>query len=105
MRSKEKEPTFTSLVESWLSQQDDFRTVQEIVDGTGVNVNRVRAALHNAKNFKAASFLVDNGITYWYATPESDTRTKHVEERVREEPGTRRARKGRSSPGGGLRQS
>ena len=105
MRNQAKEPTFTSIIEGWLAKQDDFRTVKEIMEGTGVNQNRVCATLSHGKKYKAIDFMVDNGVTYWFSTPDTDMRTKHVEEKVREEPGSRRARKANSRTGGAVRKS
>lgn len=81
---KHKETTSTSIVFAKLVAAMDFMTVRQLVDSTGVSCNRVTAALCNLRNYKAADFIADANGTWWYATPESDTRTKTVEERVPE---------------------
>lgn len=98
----DKEPTFTYTVETWLAEQDDFKSFTEIRLGTGLSYNRVSAALSNARKFKAADFMVQDGITYWFLTPESDTRIRHVEEKAREDnPRKPRRVKGSTNPGAG----
>lgn len=87
-----KEPTFTSIVENWMKQQDDFVTLDQIKAGTTLNTNRVSACLTHFYRRKVVDFIVSDGKTYWYATPDTDDRTRVVEEKVPEEQGSRKPR-------------
>ena len=96
-----KAPTITSIVELALREADDFMTVPAIMDRTGLSINRVTASLVHLRNFGAIEFVSQPSpggtapVTYWFATPGSDRRQKKLEERVREEEGTRSPRRSR----------
>lgn len=82
-------PTYQSRVEGELASAADFLTVEMICRRTGIDREHVFVALHSAFKYRAADFIKENGHTYWFATPSTDTRTKHVAERAPEEPGSR----------------
>lgn len=89
-KNKVAEPSFVSIVEKALREADDFMSLREVREVTGMNVNRATASLNHLWKFKVADFMSQNGVTFWYYTPETDRRTKIVPERVREDQGTRR---------------
>lgn len=94
IKGRGKEPSFTSLVWEYLQMMGDFATVAELIAShPDLNINRVTASLASLYKNHAVDFLVSEGVTYWFSTPETDTRTRVVEERVREEPGTRKTRR------------
>lgn len=85
----DRQPSFVSLVLDELKRADDFLTLAQLHDRVPeLNVNRSTASLAHLRKFRAADFIVSDGITYWYATGE-DTRTRTTEERVREAEGSR----------------
>ena len=86
---KRKEPTCTSVVLEYLVKLNDFATRQDIAKQTGFTDNQVSAALSHLNNRKAVDFAYSNHVIHWFATPETDNRTKQVRERTPEEPGTR----------------
>lgn len=89
--SKAKEPTFISRVERTLNEADDFLTVHRIISLSGLTHNRVTASLHHLYKSGAVAFIEgDGGVSYWYATPDTDKRQIKHEVRRHEEPGTRK---------------
>lgn len=86
-------PTWTHLVFEYLRVSDDFVTTAQIKAAVNGNFNQIGAALSHLHKRKAVDFMVAEGVTYWFATPDTDNRSKQVEERVPEEPGSRRTRK------------
>lgn len=78
------ETTATFLVFTALKDANDFLTVPQLRERTGQSVNRVSAALHMLRTYKAVECLHSDGYLWWYATPENDTRTKTVDERAPE---------------------
>ena len=85
MVRKAREPTVTSLVFDLLVRADDFLKRNEIAEATGANPNQVSAALTHLYRCKAIDAVACQDRLWWFATPESDTRTMTVDERVKEE--------------------
>jgi len=96
---KRKEPTWTSLVMELLERQDDFMTVEMIIESlggqlTGANRNRIYAALFHLRKHRAVDCVVEpDGKAWWYSTSKEDDRIRTVLERVLEPPGNRKRRK------------
>lgn len=94
-----KEPTTVSLVYAVLFNSGDFRTAQQLVEETRQSPNRVSAALFSLFHYKAVAAMpvpvpgFSRPALYWYATPDTDTRSRTVEMRAPEKKG--RARKPR----------
>lgn len=87
---RDKAPTYQSRVETVLREADDFRTVAEITEVSGVDPQHVFSALWILhRTYTGAEFIKSNGRTYWFLTPETDTRLRTVDERKLEEPGSR----------------
>lgn len=87
------EPTFTSLTERCLQEADDFLTVAQVMASCPeLTRKRAFASLCHLKKFGAVDFMVDAGVTYWFASPGGDRRSFTYEERQREEPGHRKPR-------------
>lgn len=87
-------PSKVSLVEEQIRLKDDFITQKQLgslLEGKA-NGNQISAALHLLKRYKAIDSMESDGQLWFYGTPESDTRTKTIETRVIEEPGTRAKR-------------
>lgn len=92
----DRRPTWTSLVLDALVQADDFLNLTEIMARTGASMTRATAALHHLCKSRAIESVVGGDEKlWWFATPEQDSRLRHVDERVPEEPGSRRKRKSR----------
>jgi hypothetical protein len=91
MVKKRTEPTATSIVYAALMRANDFRTGRQLQAETGLNTNRVSAALYSLLKYKAVEFIDSDNALWWFSTPENDTRSRTVDERVPES----RARKPR----------
>lgn len=73
---KQREPD-TTVVMQVLLEMDDLLTAEEIAKLSGLSRQEVRAALNNLMVYKAVGVEIDpRNIGYWYATPESDQRTR-----------------------------
>ena len=83
-------PTWTYLVEQALKEADDFMSLAQLVEKTGAAYNQATAALSHLRKRRAVDSLESGGALWWFATPNTDNRSKTVEERVPEEPGSRR---------------
>lgn len=82
---KQKEPTSTALVYETLVKADDFMTVRQLMAVNDLSNNRVTAALYLLRKYKAADFVVEDGARlFWFATPDTDQRTRTVKERTPE---------------------
>lgn len=90
---RNKETTATYIVLQHLIQLDDFATAKQIAAATKVTSNRVGAALHELRHYKAVFAESVQGTLYWAACPDSDTRMRKVLERTPEEPGTRKRKR------------
>jgi len=81
---KNKAPTWTTLTLELLSRRDDFLTTKQVAREIGASDDQARAALFHLRRCHATDILVDRGIGYWFATPENDSRSKHLDERTPE---------------------
>ncbi|MGD9674535.1 MAG: hypothetical protein AB7U98_13765 [Candidatus Nitrosocosmicus sp.] len=87
---KNQEPTLISRIEEALAKADDFMTSKMIAAATGIHSSRVRSILNSMRiYYKAFDCIEQDKALWWFATPETDTRTKHVDLRVPEGPGHR----------------
>jgi hypothetical protein len=78
-----------------LKRADDFMTVAQLQAAEPAETyNRIQAALHHLRNYRAVECMESDGQLWWYATPDNDTRSKTVDERTPEQ-NPRRARKPR----------
>ena len=92
-----QEPSCVSLVFGVLVGSDDFKTVQQLKDETRCNMNQVLAALCHLKMHKAVEMITSGHDTFWFATPDSDNRTKTLETRkIEDKP--RKKRRVRKTP-------
>lgn len=81
---KLKEPTSTSIVEETLRTLDDFVTAPQLRDLTGLDTCHLSASLCHLRKYSAADCIDADGQLYWYATPDTDVRTKVLLERTPE---------------------
>jgi len=79
-----KQPTSTSIVFAALIRANDFRTGKQLQTETGLSSNRVSAALYSLMKYKAAEFIEAEGSLWWFATPDTDTRSRTVDEKAPE---------------------
>jgi hypothetical protein len=79
-----KEPTCISIVEEVLRLADDFVTAKMIFSRTKLSFNQISASLYSLKKYKAVDFVENSDGLWWFCTPEYDTRSKHIEMRVKE---------------------
>jgi hypothetical protein len=94
-KTEDKRPTWVHLIYEALVKSDDFVQLSALRQLTGASINQATAALHHLAAHKAAASMVSDGRLWWYATPDTDTRIRTTDERVPEEPGTRRGRQRR----------
>ena len=85
-RRGRKEPTCTSLVESYLRGLDDFADQAMIRAATRCTMNQVSAALFELRKYRVADVVIEpNGSGWWYARPATeDQRYRVVAERIPE---------------------
>jgi hypothetical protein len=81
---KRKEPTSTSIVEATLKGLDDFATGRQLQELTRLDTCHVSASLYHLKKYRAAECMEAGGTLWWFSTPDTDTRTKTVDERTPE---------------------
>lgn len=84
MTKRLKKTTNTTLVLEALIRADDFLTSKMLSDSIGITPGSVNVAVHSLQSFKAVECVEGNGKLWWFATPENDTRTKHIHERTPE---------------------
>lgn len=82
--TKHTEVTSTTLVFEALVASEDFLNVRTLMVKTGRINNQVTAALSSLHKYKAVDFIHDASGTWWFATPDTDTRIYRVEERIPE---------------------
>lgn len=63
--------------------KNDFVRAKEIAQHFKLTINQVCTSLNQLRIFKAVNSIDQDGL-WWYATPETDTRTREVIERVPE---------------------
>lgn len=80
------QPTWTALTLEYLRQRDDFARLPEIAAATGGTVNQIGAALWHLRARRCVDVIVQpDGVGWWSAMPpESDNRSRHLDERVLE---------------------
>lgn len=81
---KRTEPTAVSIVFDALIRADDFLTGRHLQKMTNLSSNRVSAALYNLLKYKAANYIEAEKKLWWYPTPETDTRSRVIPEKVPE---------------------
>lgn len=85
-KPKNPKPTWVCLVFNALVAADDFVPLGQLIAMTKGHQNQITAALHHLQEHKAVEAVVGaNKRLYWFATPESDTRSKRVDERTPED--------------------
>lgn len=84
-------PTWTRLTVDTLAIMDDMMTAHQLCDLTGGTLNQISATLHHLQKVEAVECVEGNGKLWWFLTGE-DRRTFTQDERVPEEPGTRKRR-------------
>lgn len=86
-----KQPTWTKLVMGVLEGRDDFMTARQLCDELGASCNQMSATLVHLRKSRAIDCIVEpDGKAWWFVTPASDNRTRTVDERCPEEPGSRK---------------
>lgn len=81
---KLKQRTSTSIVAEYLARVDDYVTLAQVKRDTRLDTNHASAALYHLKKFRAAECFESGGVLWWFATPQTDTRTKTLAERTPE---------------------
>lgn len=94
---KDPKPTWTHLTSEALRKADDFLSFDQLMAETKANRNQLQAALHWLQKAKVVDNVTSAEGLYWFLTGQ-DTRIREQEERVQEEPGTRRKRVRKAQP-------
>lgn len=84
--TKQKEPTWTSLVVAALRLSDDFMDVPMLVAATRGSADQVRAALYHLRKHRVVGMEINaDGHPWYYLRPqEEDDRSRLVLERTPE---------------------
>lgn len=92
---REKVVTHTTRIYELLQAGvQDFWRLDQLTAETGANLNQVWAALVHLRKHQAVDVVIEaDGTGWWFATPHLDQRTKRVDERIVEEPGSRKPRR------------
>lgn len=95
MSRRLKEPTITTRVMDSLVRCDDLLTARQLRERylPDVRPARIATALIELRHFKAVDCVEQPDRLWWYATPESDTRTRVIHERCPETKPRRSRRK------------
>jgi DNA-binding transcriptional regulator GbsR (MarR family) len=88
---KEAAPSLVSRVQDLLQAADDFLSLPQIQQQTGLSGPQVAASISHLRKFRVVDSVESNGCLFWFITGE-DTRLREFRERVKEEPGSRRPR-------------
>lgn len=84
-RSADIETSYTKIVGDFLNKHDDFISTAGIADATGLTTLQLRQTLHWLRQCKAIDSVDSGGTLYWFATPETDTRVRTIDEHRRED--------------------
>lgn len=80
------QPTWTSLVLAALVKADDFMSADMLrAVIPGLTNNRYTASIHHLRKRRAIDSVEGDGRLWWFATPHTDDRTFHQEQRIPEE--------------------
>lgn len=91
-------PTTTSLVEEALRLADDFMSYPMLLQASGRSTSQVGAALSHLRKHKAVDSVLVEGRPWWFATPETDTRSHTREEMIPEDKPRRMTGRRRITP-------
>lgn len=80
-KRQDRQPTCVSQVEQVMIQADDFVNLRGLMAATKLAINQVSASLSHLHKYRAAGCLESPDGLWWFLTPDTDTRTKKVEER------------------------
>jgi len=80
-----KVQTNVSLVEEAMTKHGDFMTTVMIAKNLRCATNAVHASLHHLFVHKAADSVISGGKLWWFLTPETDDRLRHIEQRAQED--------------------
>lgn len=77
-----RDVTHTSRVLEQLREVDDFMSLEQLRDRTGLQMNQVSAALHNLRRNHVVDVVVEpDGRGWWFARPaKDDTRVRVIAE-------------------------
>lgn len=88
----DRRPTWTHLTAEALRAADDFMSTEQLLHAVGATLNQLTATLFHLQRATVVDAVEVNGKPYWFLTG-NDRRSRVVEERRPEEPGTRRQRR------------
>lgn len=91
-KRQDRQPTCVSQVEQAMIQANDFVNLRGLMAAAKLTSNQVSASLSHLHKYRAADCLESPDGLWWFLTPDTDTRTKKVEER-RPEDKPRRTRR------------
>lgn len=76
-----KRTTCTTAVLEWLVQHDDFATRAQIMAGAKlITSGQTTVTLSDLRRCKAIDAIDVDGTLFWFATPHTDTRSRHLDE-------------------------
>ena len=80
---KLKQETWTNKVLRILVDADDFMNYAMLCKATGANLNQISASCLHMLKRRAVDVVIDkDGVGWWYATPDTDNRTRARREQI-----------------------
>lgn len=79
-RPRDRKPTTTTLVLSWLSEHGDFATARQLAEAVRRSPDQTSSALRWLRKRKAVDCLEEDGRLWWFSTIEYDDRTRIIAE-------------------------
>lgn len=86
------QPTMVHLVFELLQSTDSMLATADVAAQTGVGRHDSFKTLHYLRSRHAVEWVRQGSVDYWFATPQSDDRVRHIAERTPELNGRRSRR-------------
>lgn len=87
------QPTMVHLVFDLLKHADEMRNTFEIAAEVRISRRDAFKSLNYLRSRNAVAWVRQDGVDCWFATPTSDNRVRHIDERVPEVNGRRSRRR------------
>lgn len=76
MTFRPRDPPKSAQVLEYLTAADDFCSTEQIAGHLPITKQQVQCSLHYLYHRKAVNCMPSDGRLYWYATPDTDDRSK-----------------------------
>lgn len=85
-KARETKPAATWQVQQALARADDFVTLAQVKQMTGLDSNHASAALHHLKKYHVVESMESDGHLWWYLTGRDDRTLVKEEVTVEDKP-------------------